>query len=431
MGVEQLALSTVAAIGNRPRLAATMFRFTAWGNPFAEERFTYPYPMYERMRSAGPVVYNRTYRQWFVFGYDEVHDVLRSPDTATSPIGDLLLSTRRYKRLSPSARLNFSRWLVTNDPPDHTRLRASVSRAFTPRQIADYEPLLANVVDELLSALPTSGEIDVVRTFTNQLPIQAIAELLGLPSDDRAWLVDASRELGGMLDPMNPFDPVSMSARFAELDDYFTSIVDYRRSDPGNDLVSALAADHGEGPVLDRDEIVAMIAFLLFAGHETVTGMLGNALVALARFTDQRELLRHRPDLIGNAVEELLRFDSSAQVTARQATADLTIGDVTIRKGDNIALMLGAANRDKRRWADADELRLDRPDPKPITFGFGAHHCLGAALARMQLQLALPPLLDRLGDYTVDLHRATWNRSFTLRGPRSLPVTIALAGVPR
>ena len=165
-----------------------------------------------------------------------------------------------------------------------------------------------------------------------------------------------------------------------------------------------------------------MIAFLLFAGHETVTGMLGNSLVALAGNPEQRTLLRNTPDLIDNAVEELLRFDPPAQVSGRQATADFSIAGVNIRQGDNIGLMIGAANRDKRRWRDADELRLDRPDPKPISFGFGAHHCLGAALARMELRHTIPVLLDALGDYTVDLDRAVWKRSFALRGPIALPL---------
>lgn len=168
-----------------------------------------------------------------------------------------------------------------------------------------------------------------------------------------------------------------------------------------------------------------MIAFLLFAGHETVTGALGNALVTLARFADQRELLRSRPDLIDNAVEELLRFDSPVRVSGRQATADLRVGGHTIRAGQNIGLMIGAANRDTRRWPDADELHLDRADPKPISFGFGVHHCLGAVLARMELRHALPPLLECLGGYTIDLDRLTWKRSFALRGPLTLPVTIA------
>ena len=429
MSAETLALSSIAAIGDRPWLSNAMFGFTKWGNPFAEERFSSPYPMYERMRGDGPVVYSRVFRQWFVFGYDEIHEVLRSPDTATSPVADLMLSTRQYRKLTPSAQTNFARWLLATDPPDHTRLRSAVSRAFTPKQIALYEHLVRNTVDELLAGLPESGDVDIVEAFTNKLPIQVIAELLGLPRDRRDWLLQTSREIGAILEPMSTFDPDLLSTRFAELDDFFLELIDRRRRSPGTDLISAIAVAE-DGPNLDDDEIVAMITFLLFAGHETVTGVLGNSLVALEANPDQRELLRERPELIDNAVEELLRFDAPVQMSGRQATAELCVGGVTIPAGANVALMIGAANRDTRRWIDANELRLDRPDPKAISFGFGAHHCLGAALARMELRMAIPAMLAVLGDYTIDPDRTTWKRSFGLRGPLSLNITPGPADRP-
>jgi cytochrome P450 len=409
MGVEQLAMSGIAAIGKRPRVSQALFHFTKWGDPFAAERFSWPYPMYDRMRADGEVVYSRTYRQWFVFGYDELQQVFRSSDGATAPIADLMLSSRQYRKLTPSVRTNFSRWLLATDPPDHTRLRSAVARAFTPKQIAAYEPLVGSVVDELLSDLADSGDVDIVDAFTTKLPIQLIAELLGLPGDRREWLHQASREVGDMVEPFTALDAAAISERFAELDAYFLELIEQRRQHPGDDVISALASED-DGPVLAPDEIVAMIVFLLFAGHETVTGMLGNAVVALAAFPEQRALLRNDPGLIDNAVEELLRFDPPLQMAGRQMTADVVIG---------------AANRDRRRWADADELRLDRPDPKPLSFGFGIHHCLGAALARLELRTAIPPLLARLGDYTVDTDSIVWKRSFALRGPLVLPVTIA------
>lgn len=426
MGIEQVAMSSVAAVGRRPALSNALFRFTKWGNPFAEERFSWPYPMYDRMRADGPVAYGRLYRQWFVFGYDEVQEVLRSPHTATAPVGELLMSTSRYRRLSVQARSNFSRWLLVNDAPNHTRLRSAVSRAFTPHQIERYEPLVERVIDDLLSTLDTTREIDIVEAFTSKLPIQAIATLLGLPDDRHPWLLRASREIAGMLEPLTPFDPTSMSDRFDELDTYFRAVIAQRRAEPGHDLISALARSDDE-QALNDDEIVSMIVFLLFAGHETVTGMLGNALVALARHPEQRTLLRNDPGLIDNAVEELLRFDPPAQVSGRQATADFCVAGATIRKGDNVGLMIGAANRDKRRWPDADELRLDRPDPRPISFGFGIHHCLGAGLARMEMRHTLPRLLDALSDYTISLDRTIWKRSFALRGPIVLPLKAGTA----
>lgn len=424
MGIEHLAISGIAAIGKRPRLSQALFGLTQWGNPFAEERFSWPYTMYERMRADGEVVYRRSYRQWFVFGYDEVQQVLRSDDCATSPIANLLLSTRQYRTLTPSVRTDFSRWLLATDPPDHTRLRSAVARAFTPKQIAGYEPLVRKVVDELLLELPESGEVDIVDAFTMPLPIELIAELLGLPVERREWLQEASRVVGSMVEPFAELDAALVNARFAELDAYFLALIEERRQFPGDDIISALASEN-DGPVLDADEIVAMIVFLLFAGHETVTGMLGNALVAFAAFPEQRALLRDNPALTANAVEELLRFDPPLQMTGRQATADIVIGGQAISKGDNISLMIGAANRDTRRWPDGDELHIDRPDPKPLSFGFGTHHCLGAALARMEVRIAIPALLERLGDYTVDKDRIRWKRSFGLRGPLALPLTIA------
>ena len=247
--------------------------------------------------------------------------MLRSPHTATAPVRELLVSLPRYRKLSPGARANFATWLLVNDPPDHTRLRAAVARAFTPRQIARYEPLVTEVAHDVADSLDPLGELDIVSAFTSRLPIDAIAAILGLPEGDRPWLHTASREIGGMLEPLTPFDPGSMSARFDELDTYVRTLIAERRHQPGDDLISAIAAVGAAGePTLTDDEIVGMVAFLLFAGHETVTGMLGNALIALARHPDQRALLRRNPDLIGNAVEELLRFDPSVQVSARQAT---------------------------------------------------------------------------------------------------------------
>ncbi|WP_395157190.1 hypothetical protein [Ilumatobacter sp.] len=256
--------------------------------------------------------------------------MLRSSECATAPIANLLLSTRQYRTLTPSVRTDFSRWLLATDPPDHTRLRSAVARAFTPKQIAGYEPLVRKVADELLSELPDSGEVDIVDAFTMRLPIELIAELLGLPRERREWLQEASRVVGSMVEPFAELDAASVNVRFAELDEYFLALIEERRQFPGDDIISALVSED-DGPVLDADKIVAMIVFLLFAGHETVTGMLGNALVA---FAGQRALLRDNPTLAANAVEELLRFDPPLQMTGRQAIADIVIGGQAISKGD-------------------------------------------------------------------------------------------------
>ncbi len=263
--------------------------------------------------------------------------------------------------------------------------------------------------------------VDIVAEFTARLPIYVIADLLGLPRDRWDWLRAASAEIGGLLEAFTAFDPASMNQRFADLHDYFSELIAIRRASPADDLISALAATD-DGTALDDEEVIAMIGLLMFAGHETTTGLLGNSIVALAQHPTQRALLRGRPELIDNAVEELLRFDPPAQTSGRVTTAPLVVGGITIPKGATVALMIGAANRDVRRWPDANELRLDRTDPKPISFGHGIHHCLGASLARLETKVALPAFLDAFGDYTIDTDNATWKRSHTLRGPLSLTV---------
>jgi cytochrome P450 len=420
LGVERIVFPAVRALARRQRLSDAVFRFSKWGNPLAAERFSNPYPVYERYRADGEVVYRRSYQQWFVFGYDEVLEVLHSPSTATAPVVERMLPISPYNKLSTQARASFTRWLLVTDPPIHSRLRNAVSRAFAPKRIAACEPLVRTIATDLLAATTGIHSVDVVAEFTAILPIYVIADILGLPRDKWAWLRDASSEIGGMLDPFGIFDPVSMNRTFSELHEYFSKLIGQRRAEPKDDLLSVLASS--DSGTLTDDEIVATIGFLMFAGHETTTGFLGNSIVALGEHPEQRELLRQHPEIIDNAVEELLRFDSPAQSSGRIAIADIRIGDITIPKGSTVALMLGAANRDRRRWLDADELRLDRPDPKPISFGHGIHHCLGAALARLETRVALPLVLDAFGDYTVDHDKVIWKRSHTLRGPLRLPI---------
>lgn len=421
MRVEQLVFPVVRGIAKRPKVSKAVFGRTKWGDPFAPDRFSYPYGIYETMRADGPVVFSKLYQQWFVFGYDEVHEVFRSPQATTSSLVDLLLTLSPYNKLSAPSVANVSGWLLVTDPPEHSRLRGAVSRAFTPRRIASYEPRIQIVVAELLASIEHLNEVDIVSEFTARLPIYVIAELLGLPRERWEWLRSASAEIGGILEAFAGFDPISMNRRFDELHAYFATIIEQRRAHPEDDLISAMIADDAEN-VLDTDELLAMITLLMFAGHETTTGLLGNAIVALAQHPEQRELLRSKPGLIDNAVEELLRFDPPVQTSARVANEDLVIGGRTIRKGATIALMVGAANRDIRQWPDANELRLDRQDPKPISFGHGTHYCLGASLARLETKVALPAFLSSFGDYTVDLGTANWKRSHTLRGLLSLSV---------
>jgi cytochrome P450 len=421
MTPEQIVLPIMRSMSERPRLSKQLFRFARWGDPFTSKRFSDPYDIFDKMTANGPVVKSRVYNQWFVSGYQEVLDVLRSPDVQSAGVIGRMLPVWPYSKLSTTAINSFTRWLLINDPPDHTRLRGAVQRAFAPKRISAMEPRLREIADSLLSDLADQPQTDIVASFTARLPIYAIGELLGLPRDRWDWLRESSVQIGQLLEPMTAFDPDEMSRRFEDLNEYFAEIADQRRSDPQDDLISALVVAE-DGDVLTSDEVVAMIGLLMFAGHDTTTGLLGNTIVALAKHPDQRTLLRTQPDLIDNAVEEFLRFDSPAQFTGRVTVAPIRVGNHTIPASQSVALMIGQANRDVRRWPDPHLLRVDRADPKPLSFGHGIHHCLGASLARLETRIAIAAFLDAFGDYTIDLDSATWKCSHTLRGPTSLTV---------
>ena len=424
MRIEQIAIPAVRFLANRPRLAHALFRLTHDESPFDPDYYVDPYRSLEAVRRKyGQVYYRRVFRQWFVVGYDEALELLRSPALSVGSALNVLMDIRPYSQLSDEAKSSFVRWLLFVDPPDHTRLRSLVQRAFTPNTIKAFEPRLRAIADELLGKIESEHAPDVVRGFTSPFPIYAIGELLGLPAERWSWLKLVSDDIAGLVDPLHGFDATVVSTRFAELNTYFAEVMEQRRLEPRDDLISVLVTAADGGEKLNNDELLAMLGFLLFAGHETTTALIGNSLVALAQHPEQRALLRDRPDLIHNAVEELIRFDTSVQATARATTAPIRVGDMTIPAGQQVAILWGLVNRDVRRWPDADKLRLDRPDPKPLSFGHGIHHCLGASLARLELRVAIPAFLEAFGDYQLDPARTVWKRSLSVRGPTVLPVT--------
>jgi cytochrome P450 len=332
-----------------------------------------------------------------------------------------LLSVRPYSQLSDPAKAGLRTWVLLSDPPDHTRLRGLVSRTFTPKRIESWEPRITAVANELIETIRAQSNPEVVAAFTTKLPIYVIGEILGLPREKWDWLKTKSDVVATLLDPFLAFDAAAMNGHLAELRTYFQEIAEQRRIEPRDDLISALVHAN-DGDALTDDEFVAMVELLLMAGHETTTLMLGNAIVALAAHPEQRELFRTRQELRANAVEELLRFDTSVTTAVRVATREFELGGKTIKKGARVAVLLGAANRDLRRFADANELKLDRENPRPISFGHGIHHCVGAALARMELRIGLGTFVDAFTDYTVDPTTITWKQSGALRGPTILRV---------
>lgn len=424
MRKEQVLLPLVRGVVQRPRLASAFFRFDRWGNPFTEEIFRDPYPSYRKIRADGPVVYRGLYQQWFVSGYDEVREVLASDKVSVGEQIEVLLDVRPYTGLSEQAAWLFRHFLLMLDPPDHGRLRSLVAKAFTPRRVADLEGRIRSLATHQLDGLAASGEPEweMVEAFNLPLPINVIADLLGLPPDQWQWARRTTRRLVQLLDPFETFDPDDINQAAAEAWDVWGALADDRRANPTADLFSGLVEAEEDGDRLSRDELVVMAAFLMGAGFETTANLLGNAIVALAAHPDQRTLLRRSPDLWPNAVEELIRYDTSVRRDPRHTNAPITVGGVTIPAGANVLLLLDAANHDPRHYDDPDDLRLDRIDPRPISFGHGIHHCLGANLARLELKVGLQCLLDAAGDYTVDPDAVVWKRSATLRGPARLPL---------
>ncbi|MEZ5381562.1 MAG: cytochrome P450 [Microthrixaceae bacterium] len=404
----------------RPRLADAVFRLDKWGNILGPDRFIDPYPIYERMRLAGPISFSPFLQQWAVVGYDEGREVLSSPSFGVAAQLELLLEARPYSRLSDSTKRLLRNALLFTDPPLHTRLRSVVNRAFTPQQMKRLEPRVEALAADLVGAMAAQPNPEVMAGLAEPLPIDVISELIGVPHDRWAWVARISTELREVFDPFVPVDPAKVDGTCEELAAYYGELADERLDEPRDDLMSALVKAEREGDRLDRSELISMVAILMLAGHETTSGAIGNAIVALADHPDQLALLAENPELWPNAVEELLRYDTALHTDPRAALEDVSIGGVTIKKGQNLTVMLGAANRDPRRFADPNELRLDRNDPSPLSFGHGIHHCIGAALARMETRIALRAFIETFGVYTIDHDTIAWKQSLAFRSPTHL-----------
>ncbi len=392
-------------------------------NPFTPTRYADPYPLYEQVRSAGPMSYQRSLQGWNVVGYAECEEVLRHSETSADR-SELISVVRPYNQLPHDVRGLFLNTMLLTDPPDHGRLRKLVNRAFTPRAVNALEPSITKIAQELVEDLQGESVADAIPTFADRLPIFAISDMLGLPRGDWDKLKALSEQLVKFVDPVVGFDPKEMTAAVAELRAMLAALISEREAEPRDDLLTTLIQAEEDGDRLSHSELESMVTILMVAGHETTSGLLGNSLVALHRNPSARDQLREEPEIATNAVEELLRYDSPVQATDRSATADIEIAGHQIKKGQVMATLLGGANRDPRRYDRPNELILDRPDPRPLSFGHGIHHCLGAALARLEARVALPLFLEAFPDYRIDETQIVWKRTVSVRGPSSLPVTL-------
>ncbi len=315
------------------------------------------------------------------------------------------------------------------DPPDHTRLRGLVSKAFTPKMVERLRARVREIVDERLDAVEARGDgrMDVVTELAYPLPVVIICELLGVPAEDHATFQSWSSELAASIDPdplITPDQQVRIEAAGNAFLEYFTDLIERRRRSLRDDLLSALIEAEEGGERLTEEELLGTALFLLIAGHETTVNLIGNGTLALLRHRDQLERLRDDPDLDRQAVEELLRFDSPVQLTQRITLDDYDVGDVTIPKGQNLIPLLGAANRDPAEFDEPDRLDLGRANAnRHLAFGGGHHFCLGASLARLEGAVAIGALVRRFP--TIELAGEPVRKTtFTLRGLEHLPVAI-------
>lgn len=390
-------------------------------NPLTPEFHADPYPFYRRMRETDPV-HLSPLGLWVLTRYDDCVTSLRDPRFGRD--GFEAIFAAQYGEESETGRL--PRSMLFRDPPDHTRLRSLVNRAFTPRVIEGMRRQIQDVVDRLLDQVAAGGRMDVIADLAYPLPVTVICDMLGVAVGDheriKGWSSDIIRSLDAIGIPSD--DRIVERGRVGRrgLADYFRALLPERRRHPRADLLSSLIAVEERGDRLTEGELLATCVLLFIAGHETTVNLIGNGLLALLRHPAELERVRGQPELIGSAVEELLRFDSPVQRTARITNAEVEMGGKTIPSGAFVVTAIGAANRDPAHFPDPDRLDIGRPDNRHIAFGFGIHFCLGAPLARVEGQLALGALIRRMPKLRLAATNLEWRESSTLRGLKALPV---------
>ena len=388
-------------------------------NPLSAEMAQDPYPTYAKLRGRDPVHRSRLMDAWVFSRFADVDAILRDHRHFSSDPRKRVASGRRASLPNveePS--------MLFLDPPDHTRLRALVNKAFTPRAVAALEPHIRELTTTLLDAVDDPAAFDLMEAVAKPLPVIVIAEMLGIPPEDRAQFAVWSDQRARILEPtLSPDERETADAAMRSLDEYLMPIISARRVDPKDDIISALAQAEEEGDKLTEREVLIMLRLLLVAGNETTTNLIGNGVLALLRHPDQLAALREDPGLIPSAVEELLRFDSPVQVDVRSVLDDCEVNGFRVRRGDNVVTLLGAANRDPDRFEAPDRLDVRRGDQNHMSFGRGIHHCLGAPLARLEGRVVLQALIDRFSSLRLLEDRPAFRSSVALRGLLALPVS--------
>ncbi|HEU4368778.1 MAG TPA: cytochrome P450 [Methylomirabilota bacterium] len=382
---------------------------------------TDPHPVLAHLRRREPVHYDSLIKRWVLTRQDDIERVLRDRTMASDP---RKANDGTYMRLFVPPR-DRKPSLLLLDAPDHTRLRALVTKAFTQRAIERLAPRIREIIEELLDAVAEQERFDLIAAFAGPLPVIVIAEMLGIDPADRDDFKRWSDLDAMTFNPMLSDEQRAVLAEaMSQRDAYLRRALAERRAKPRDDLLSALIAAEESGDQLNDDEIVTMCALLLAAGNVTTTDLIGNGVWTLLRHPDQLQKLRDDPSLIGNAVEEILRFESPVVQTARIPTADVEIGGCPMRRGESVLTFLAAANRDPGAYPEPDRFDITRKDVHHHSFGGGAHFCLGAQLARLEAQLAIAALVGRFPRLRLVNEPLEWRALPAFRGLVKLPVLV-------
>ena len=385
-------------------------------NPLSDEVATDPYAVYRRLRERDPIHRMRLVDAWVLTRYEHADAVLRDHKRFSA-------EDRRFHDVGLTTMLDI-------DPPDHTRLRALVSRAFTPRSVRSWHGRVQAISDRLLDAVADEDRFDLISALGYPLPVTVIAEMLGVPAGDMDRFEGWSNDIALIVEPiLTPAQVEAVRRATEELFVYFETIVEARQREPQEDIVSALLAAEEEGDKLTREELLSTMLLILVAGNETTRNLIGNGMLALMRHPDELQRLREAPDLLEPAVDELLRYDSPVQLDGRVVREDLELGGKRLRAGEKVIALLGAANRDPAAFADPDALDIGRTERSHLSFGRGIHYCLGASLAVLEARIAFRGLLDRFASIRLAAE-PRYRDGIVLRGVESLWIDVEQAREP-
>ena len=393
-------------------------------NPYDPAFRTNPYPIYHTLRSVEPI--HQSFRgMWVLTRYADAKAVLRDSRFCVDKMSKNVKHKSYYLNHQNLDRLAqvIDKWLIFLDPPEHTRLRGLISKAFSSTSLQFLRPQIQQIADELIDKVRHRDLMDIISDFACPLPCNIIAVILGVPIKDWSKLYHWSDELSNILDPLRSLEDYEhMNKVVLEFTDYFKSLIAQRQKNPQQNLLSALIVVKEQDKKLSEEEIISVCMLLFFTGEETTVNLIGNGMLALLRHPQQMQQLKSQPTLIQSAIEEILRYDSPIQITTRVATEDVDMDDITIRVGEKVLVALGAANRDPAQFPDPDSFDITRVNNSHLAFADGIHYCLGAILTRIEAEIAITALVQQLPDLKLSQDKLEWRNKVAFRSLKALPV---------